>query len=167
MSKLCQISQSPFNVGKSSQATMLFYTTYLPLSEFCDPCDCGQISENIFFFLNLQMLKIIFDENHWFQLLSTKSSWIILLFLISITLHSLSLGHSIMSSFCWQKKNLWLLMKTLLLLLTKSPNARKFCFLGCSLSFFRFRFLAYWDHYCKFARFDSLETLQNVLTKSP
>ena len=73
MSKLCQISQSPFNVGKSSQATMLFYTTYLPLSEFCDPCDCGQISENIFFFLNFLMQKIFLDRNHWFQLLSTKN----------------------------------------------------------------------------------------------
>ena len=47
-------------------------------------------------------------------------------------------GHFIMSYFCWQKNSLWLLMKTLLLLLTKSPNARKFCFSDCSLSSFRF-----------------------------
>ena len=162
MRRFCQTFQSPY---KPSQASMLFHTIYLPLSELCDPCDCGQISENIFSFMNLLMQKIFFDKNHWFQLLSTKSDWIISLFLISITLHILSLSHSIMSSFCWQKSNLWLSMKTLLLLLTRSPNTRKFCFLGCSLSFFRF--LAYWDHYCKFAKFDSLKPLKNVLTKSP
>ena len=104
MSKLCQIFQSPY---KPSQAFMPFRTTHLPLSEFCDPCDCGQISENIFFFLNLLMQKIFFDKNHWFQLLSTKNNWIISLFLISITLQRLSLGHSIMSSFCWQKKTIF------------------------------------------------------------
>ena len=63
MSKLCQTFQSSH---KPSQASMLFHITYLPLSEFCDPCDCGQISENIFFFLNLLMQKIFFDKNHWF-----------------------------------------------------------------------------------------------------
>ena len=132
----------------------------------CDPCDCGQISENIFFFLNLLMQKIFFDKNHWFQLLSTKNNWTISLLLISNTLHSLSLGHSIMDHvfFLFAKNNLWLLRKTLLLLLTKSPNARKFGFSACSLTFFRF--LAYWDHYCKFAKFDSLKPQQNVLTKS-
>ena len=160
MSKLCQIFQSPY---KPSQASMLFHTTYLPLSELCDPYGCGQISENIFFFLNLLMQKIFFDKNHWFQLLSTKNEHS--LFLISVALHSLSLSHFIMSSFCWQNNDLWLPMKILLLLLSKSPNTRKFCFSSCSLSFFRF--LAYWDHYCKFARFDSVKPLQNVLTKSP
>ena len=48
-------------------------------------------------------------------------------------------------------------MKPLLLLLTKSPNARKFC---SSICFFRFRFLAYWGDYCKFAWFDSLKPLK-------
>ena len=146
MSKIRQTFQSPY---KSSQAPMLFYTIYLPLiSGLCDPCNCGQISKNIFFFPNFLMQKIFFDKNHWFQLLSTKNDLIISLLLISITLHSLSLSHSIMSSFCWQKYNLWLSMKTLLLLLTKSPNARKLCFSDCSLyffPFFRFRFLTYWD----------------------
>ena len=67
---------------------------------------------------------------------------------------------------CWRKKlvsqnrKLLLSMKTLLLLLTKSCNARKFCFSVCFLSFFRFRFLTYWDHYRKFARFDSLKTIK-------
>ena len=57
-----------------------------------------------------------------------------------------------------------------MLLLNKPLNARKLCFLACSLSFFSFlcfRFSAYWDHYYKFARFDSLKPLQNVLTPSP
>ena len=100
MNKLCEIFQSPF---KPSQASILFHTTFLPLSKFFEVCDCGQISENIFFYLNLLMQKIFFDKIHWFQLLSTKKDWIILLFLISITVHSLSVSHSIMSSFCWQK----------------------------------------------------------------
>ena len=118
------------------------------------------------------MQKIFFDENHWFQLFSTKNNWTISLLLISNTLHSLSLGHSIMDHvfLLFWKNNLWLSRKTLSLLFTKSPNARKFSFSSCSLTFFRFfrlRFLAYWDHYCKFAKFDSLKPLQNVLTKSP
>ena len=115
---------------------MLFHTSYLPSchSELCDTCDCGQISENIFFFQSLLMQKIFLDKNHWFQLRSTKNDWIISLFLISITLHSPSLSHSIMSFFCWQNSNLWLSMKTLLLLLTKLLNARKFCFSPCSFS---------------------------------
>ena len=33
------------------------------------------------------------------------------------------------------------------------------CFLSF-FRFFRFRFLAYWDHYCKFAEFDSLKPLK-------
>ena len=81
MNKLCRIFQSPY---KPSQASMLFHTNYLPLSEFCD---CGEISENNYFFLNLLKQKIFFDKNHWFQLLSTKIDWIISLFLISTTLH--------------------------------------------------------------------------------
>ena len=131
MIKLCQTFQSPY---KPSQVSMLFHTTYLPLSEFCSRCDCGQISKNIFFFLNLLMQKIFFHKNHWFQLLSTKNNWIISLFLISITLHS----HSTMSSFCLQKNSLWLSMKTLLLLLTKLPSARKLCSSDCSPSSFCF-----------------------------
>ena len=61
---------------------------------------------------------------------------------------------------CWRINKLWPSMKTLLLLLTKSPNARKSCLFVCFLSFFRFRFLAYWDLYCKFAGFDSLKPIK-------
>ena len=56
------------------------------------------------------------------------------------------------------------LMKTSLLLLTKSPNARKLCSSLCVLSFFcfflRFSFLSCWDHYCMFPGFGSLKPLK-------
>ena len=117
-----------------SQASMLFHTTFLlSLSEFC-----GQIFENIFFFLDFLFQKIFFDRNHRFQLFSTKNDRIISFFLIPITLPSLSVSHSIMSSVCKKKKKQFFSMKTILLLLTKSLNTRKFCFSVCSLSFFRF-----------------------------
>ena len=73
MSKLCKTFQSPYNRGRPLQASMLFHTTYLPLSDFCGPFDCGEISGNIFFLLNLLMEKSLFDKNHWFQLRSTKN----------------------------------------------------------------------------------------------
>ena len=124
MSKLCQTFNHLLSLHKPPCCFAL--STFLPVSFDCDPsCDCGQISENIFFFLNLLMQKIFFDKNHWFQLLSFKNNRIVSLFLISITLHSLSLGHSVMSSFCWKKTIFDFRKKTLLLLLTKSPNARK------------------------------------------
>ena len=59
---------------------------------------CGQIFENIFFFLDLLLQKLFFDKNQRFQILSTKTNWIISLFLISITLHSLSVNHSTLPS---------------------------------------------------------------------
>ena len=65
---------------------------YLHLSDFC-----GQIFKNIFFFLDLIVQKLFFNKSHWFQLLSMKNEWIILLFLILVTLYNLSLNHSIMS----------------------------------------------------------------------
>ena len=141
MSKLFLTFQSPHSLHKPPHP----YCFTLPSShEFC-----GQIFENIFFSLDLLVQKLFFDKNHWFQLLSTKNDWIISLFLISITLHSLSVNPAISSCLLLAKK-LWLSMKTLLLLLTKSHYARKFCFSVCFLSFFcffRFCFLTYWDHY--------------------
>ena len=89
MSKLCQTFQSPYTLQKPPRCFTLF--SFLSLSEFC-----GQIFENILFFLDLLVRKIFFRKNDWFQLLSTKNDWIISLFLISVTLHSLSVGHSIM-----------------------------------------------------------------------
>ena len=156
MSKLCQTFQSLY---KPSQASMLFHTIYLPLSEWV--LWSFWLWSNLWkhlLFLNLLVQIIFFDKNHWFQLLSTKNDWIISLFLISITLYRISL-HSIISSFCWQKNNLDFRWKFYCCSLTQSPKARKFCFSVCSLSFFRFfrfRFLAYWGRYCKFARFHSL-----------
>ena len=104
----------------------------------CDPCDCGQISENIFFFLNLLMQKIFFDKNHWFQLLSTKNNWIISLFLISITLQRLSLGHSIMSSFCWQKKTIFDFRWKIYCYSSPSHSREKILFLGLLSVFLSF-----------------------------
>ena len=90
MSKLFQTFQSPYSLHKPPHP----YCFTIPSShEFC-----GQIFENIFFSLDLLVQKLFFDKNHWFQLLSTKNDWIVSLFLISITLHSLSVNHSIMSS---------------------------------------------------------------------
>ena len=75
-----------------------------------------------FFWISYSRKSSIFDKNHWFQLLSSKNNWIISLFLISITFHILCLGHSIMSSFCWQKNSRWLSMKTLFLHLTNQVS---------------------------------------------
>ena len=89
------------------------------------------------------------------------------LIVVNLSHNTLSLNHYIMYVCCWQRNQkqalLLRVMKTLLLLLAKSPSAKKFCFLICFqsfLRFFRFRFLAYWDHYCKFAGFDSLKPLK-------
>ena len=123
MSKLFQTFQSPHSLHKPPHP----YCFTLPSShEFC-----GQIFENIFFSLDLLVQKIFFDKNHWFQLLSPKNDWTI-------------------PSCLLLAKRLWLSMKTLLLLLTKSHYSRKFCFSVCFRSFFcffLFCFLTYWDHY--------------------
>ena len=109
---------------------------------------------------------------NWCVLTKTTGSWCFLLkkYLIVVNLShiSLSLNHSIKYVCCWQgnegaRKKLLPPMKTLLLLLTKSPNARKFCSSYCYLSFvrfFRFLILVYWDDYFKFAGFDSLKPLK-------
>ena len=90
-------------------------------------------------------------------------------FFVNLWHITLSLNHFIMyaavgaKKLASQKRKLLLSMKTLLLLLTKSPNARKFCFSVCFLSFFcffHFRLLAYSDHYRKFAGFDSLKSIK-------
>ena len=89
----------------------------------------------------LPMQKLFGDKNHWFQLFSTKNSRNISLFLISITLHIFQLSHHVC---CWEINKLLPLMKTLLLLFTKSPNVRKLCFSICSLSFLCFLVFAFW-----------------------
>ena len=149
------------------QTFQSFYSLHKPPHPYWFPllssyAFCGQIFENIFFFLDLLVQKLFFDKNHWFQLLSNNNNWIISLLLISVTLHSLSASLSTIPSCLLLAKKLWFLMKTLLLLLAKSPYARKICFLVCFLSFFRvflfcFCCLVYWDHYNKYAGYDSLK----------
>ena len=105
MSELCQTFQSPYSLQKPPFCFTLPSLTFTDLSlsqwDFC-----GQILENIFFFLNLLVQKIFFDKNpnfSWFQLLSTKDDCIISLCLISVALQSLSFSHFITSS-VWNKK---------------------------------------------------------------
>ena len=145
MSKL-QTFQSSYSLHKPPHP---YWFTLLSSYEFC-----AQIVENIFFFSG--------SSWHWFQLLCTNNNWIISLLLISVTLDSLSASLSTIPSCLLLAKKLCFSMKTLLLLLTKSPYARKFCFLVCFLSFvfcffFRFCCWVYWDHYNKFAGYDSLK----------
>ena len=91
-----------------------------------------------FLFLNLLVQKLFFDKNHWFQLLSTKNDWNISLFLIPNTLH---ISHPFHHVCCWRRNKLWISMKTLLLLLTKSCNERNFVSTSCfCLSFVFFVF---------------------------
>ena len=97
-------------------------------------------------------------KNHWFQLLSTKSDLSISLFFIQNTLF---ISQPFCHVCCWRRKKLRASMKALLLLLTKSPNAKKIVFLSAfCLSFFCFCFLTYWDHYRKYAGFDSYKPLK-------
>ena len=58
-------------------------------------------------------------------------------------------------------------MKTLLLLFTKLPKVKKSCFSVHFMSFFCFWFLAYWDNYYKFARFDSHKPLKKYWPSHP
>ena len=79
---------------------------------------------------------------------------------------TLSLNHSIMCAavgakkLANQKRKILLSMKTLLLLLTKSSKSPNTCFMSFFCFFFRFRFLAYCDHYRKFTEFDSLKPIK-------
>ena len=138
----------PWDITSKLQTFQSFYSLHKPPHPYWFPllssyAFCGQIFENIFFFLDLLVQKLFFDKNHWFQLLSTNNNWIISLLLISVTLHSLSASLSTIPSCLLLAKKLWFSMKTLLLLLTKSPYARKICFLVCFLSFFRFFFFVF------------------------
>ena len=71
--------------------------------------------------------------------------------------HSLSLGHStVMSSFCWQKETAFDFQWKFYCYstprhLTRENFVSSFA-LCLSFVFFRFCFLTYWDHYCKFCK---------------
>ena len=151
MSKLYQTFQSLYSLHKPPQ-TILFHTTFLSerrnssLTKTTDSC---------FFLLKKYLV------------------------LVNLSNTTLSLSHSIVYVFCWQRKQrsrnkLLPSMKTFLLLLTKSSNARNFCFFLCFMSFFRF--------FCFFFLFPFsgllkplpqtykvllTQTSQNVLTKPP
>ena len=129
MSKFCQTFQSPYSFYKPPYC---FHIAFFSLSEFG-----GQIFENIFFFLVLLVQKIYFDKNHWFQLLSTKNEWIISLFLISVTLHNLSVSHSIISFVC-KKNKVWLSIKNYIATLHQVTQHEKILFLCLLSDFFLF-----------------------------
>ena len=157
MSKLFQIFQLPYSLYNHPHP----YCFTLPSShEFF-----GQIFENIFFLLDLLVRKLFFDKNHWFQLLSSKKDLIFSLFLISVTLHSLSVNHSIMSwrrsfGFLW-KLHCYPHQVTL---------REKILFLGLLsvfLSFFSFLFSGLLRPLQQICRVWLTQTQQNVLTKSP
>ena len=152
----------------------------------------GQISENIFFFLNLLMQKIFFDKNHWFQL-STKYDWIISLLLISIKLNRVRSHQrrnelkpvwgfilvknptSVFSqpSTCVHMNRVEMKLKTVFIL--PLGHSMMWCLLSVGK---KITFDFWWKLYCysffgfvfwlietTTARFDSLKPLQNVLTK--
>ena len=157
MSKLFQIFQLPYSLYNHPHP----YCFTLPSShEFF-----GQIFENIFFLLDLLVRKLFFDKNHWFQLLSSKKDLIFSLFLISVTLHSLSVNHSIMS---WRRSFgfLW----KLYCYPYQVTLREKILFLGLLsvfLSFFSFLFSGLLRPLQQICRVWLTQTHQDVLTKSP
>ena len=133
MSKLCQTFQSPYSLHKPPQ-TILFHT-YLPRV-------CGQISKNIFFFLDVLVEKLFLTKT------TDSYSFILKKYLSFVNLCriTLSLNHSIMyaavgaKKLANQKRKILLSMKTLLLLLTKSPKSPNTCFRSFFCFFFVFAF---------------------------
>ena len=137
MSKLYQTFQSPY-IFASLQRQILFHITLL--SEFVVKYPKTSSFFWIFLCRNSSLTK---TTDSCFFLLKKYP------IVVNLSHVTLSLNHSIIC--CWRRNQrarnkLLRSMKTLLLLLTKSPNARKFCFFVCFLSFFcffRFRLLAY------------------------
>ena len=154
MRKLYQTFQSSYSLHK-------LHTVFIHLSILSQRV-CSQIYGNIFFFTDLLVQEQFFYKSNWFQLLSTKNDWSISLLLIAIILRTSQHFYLVC---CWQRKKLRALMKTLLLLLAKSPNARKKCFLCQRASVFLsllfcLRFLASWAQYHKFIGLGSLKPLK-------
>ena len=162
MSKFCQTFQSPYSFYKPPYC---FHIAFFSLSEFG-----GQIFENIFFFLVLLVQKIYFDKNHWFQLLSTKNEWIISLFLISVTLHNLSVSHSIISFVCKKKQGLTFNQNLYCYSSPSHPTWENFVSLFALWLFFVFFVFVFWTIEMTTANVQGLthpNPQQNVLTKSP
>ena len=133
MSKLYQNSPSPYSLHKPPQ-TKLFHITFP--SEFVVKYPKASIFFWIFSCRNSALTKT--TDSCYFLL----KKYLIVVNLSNITL---SLNHSIMYVMsCCQRRSdrarnkLLSSMKTFLLLLTKSPNARNFCFSFYFVSFFRF-----------------------------
>ena len=136
MSKPYQTFQSPYcSLHKPSQ-TILFHTTFL--SEFV-----VKYPKTSSFFWIFQCRKSSLTKT------TGSCSFLHKKYLIVVNLSNitLSLNHSIMYVCCWQRNQrprskLLPSMKTFLLLLTKSPNARNFCLYLCLMSvlFFSFSF---------------------------
>ena len=123
MSKFYQTFQSPYSLHNPPY--------YLSVSEFVLKSTKTSSFFWIFFCRNSSLTKTIL------YFLSTKRDWSISLFLISITLHISQPFHH---GCCWRKNKLRVSMKTLLLIITKSPKVRKFCF---SVHFLYFVFLVF------------------------
>ena len=156
MSKLYQTFQSPYGLHKAPQ-TSLFHTAFL--SDFV-----------IKYPKTFSYLWIFQCRNSSLTKTTDSCSFLLKAFLIVVNLSNitLSLNHSNMYVYCWQRNQrasnkLLTQINDFLLLLTKSPNVRIFCFSLCFLSlfcyFFHF-FPAYWDHYPTFAGLDSLKPLK-------
>ena len=134
MSKLYQTFQSPYCLHKSPQ-TILFHTTFL--SGFVVKYPKTSSFFRIFQCRNSSLTKT--TDSCAFLL----KTYLIVVNLSNINLSTLSLNHSMVYVCCWQRNQrarnkLFPLMKTFLLLLTKSPNSRNFCFSLCFMSFFYF-----------------------------
>ena len=129
---------------------MLFHTTYF--SEFV--LWSNIISENLFFFLDLFVHKLIFDKNSWFLLLSLNYS---IMYAVGKETSKPETCYCLAS------------MKTFLLLLTKSPNTRNFLPLSalCLCFVFSFSFSGLLRPLPQICRVWLTQTPQKVLTKSP
>ena len=138
MSKLYQTFQSPYSFHKPPQTT-LFHTTFR--------------SESMVKYPKTSFFWIFQCRNSSLTKTTDSCSFLLKKYLIVVNLSNitLSLNHSIMYVCCWRRNQrarntLFPQTKTFQLLVTKSPNARNFCFsLWCMplFRFFRFRVLAY------------------------
>ena len=132
----------------------------------------NSISSNLrkhFLFLDPFMQKLLFDKNHWFQLLSTENYWSISLFLISIILHISQPFHHVC---CWQRNKMAFDVVRWKLYCYSSPShLTQENFVSPSTSFLSF-FLSFFLPFSFFGLLRSLLQIchqihQKVLTKSP
>ena len=157
MRKIYQAFESPCSLPKSPY----FFTL------FCSVSLRSNLQEHLLL-SGSYCAHILLWQNHWLYLLSPKNNWSMSLFLISITLYISQPFHQFC---CWQGNKLRASMKTLLLLLIKSPNTIKFCFLTffCFFGVFLFFifFVLFFFIETTTADLQSLtQTPQTVLNKS-